>query len=237
MFIIEQNAVMGLTNRYLSKIADLIFIHFKETKNLPNFLRHKTRVVGNPIRMSIQHSQPNPDSKVCKVLVFGGSLGANQINYAIDKTLQNNPDLNVEIVLQTGSDANATNDERIKKFKYLDQIQENYNWCDLVIARAGASTIAELRIVSKPCFLVPFPAATDNHQWWNAISLKNENNFYVEIHDPKESDEKLVEKITAFLKKGVKKNLDSSHSGPQVVDSGEALLGEIFSYVGVTKKT
>lgn len=237
VFIIEQNAVMGLTNRYLSKIADLIFVHFGETKNLPDHQKLKTRVVGNPIRMSIQYTKPNPQDSICRVLIFGGSLGASQINSAIDSTLKNNPELKVQIVHQTGLDTNDSSDPRIKKFKYLDQIQDYYNWCDVIIARAGASTVAELRIVSKPSLLVPFPAATDNHQWWNALSLKNEMKFHVEIHNPKESDDKLVEQMTAFLKKADQGSLESSHSAPQVVDSGESLLGEIFSYVGITKKT
>lgn len=237
IFIIEQNAVMGVTNRYLSKVADLIFVHFAKTKNLPLGKNNKTRVVGNPIRQSIKFSPRLPPHNPLRVLVFGGSLGASQLNNAIDKYLLENPDVPLEIIHQTGIDQNLSNDKRIKKYKYLDEIQENYNWCDVIISRAGASTVAELRIVAKPSLLVPFPAATDNHQWWNALSLKDEKRFAVEVFDPKNSDVKLVEQMDAFIRNSLQGVYHTSHSAVQVVDSGEALLLEIFQYVGITQKT
>ncbi len=237
IFIIEQNAVMGVTNKYLSRFADLIFVHFEDTKNLPNAYKVKTKVVGNPIRQSIVYSPATPRQKNLKVLVFGGSLGATQLNKAMDAFLIAHPSASLEIVHQTGSDENISRDQRIQKFKYLDEIQDYYNWCDVVISRAGASTVAELRIIAKPSFLVPFPAATDNHQWWNALSLKNEKRFPVEVFDPKESDQKLLEQLDVFLKNATLGLYHSSHSVPVVVDSGEALISEIFQYVGITQKT
>ena len=83
VFIIEQNAVMGLTNKILGWISDRIFVHFTKTKGLYSVLAKKVRVVGNPTRKSIQ---PVPNKKIdtnLKVLVFGGSLGATQINKVI----------------------------------------------------------------------------------------------------------------------------------------------------------
>lgn len=237
IFIIEQNAVMGVTNRYLARVANLIFVHFKNTKNLPEGLADKTKVVGNPIRQSIQYQQPLAPHRPLRVLVFGGSLGATQINNALDAYLKKNPQIELDIVHQTGSDENLSSDPRIRKFKYLDEIQVNYNWCDVIVARAGASTVAELRIVAKPALLIPFPAATDNHQWWNALSLRDENRFKVEVFDPKESTEKLLEQIDGFLRNSLQGSYHSSHSAHQVVDSGEALLLEIFRHVGTTKKT
>jgi len=237
IFIIEQNAVMGVTNKYLSYMANLIFVHFKDTKKLPSTQQDKVRVVGNPIRQSIKKSDPQPLHAPLRVLVFGGSLGASQINTAIDKFLEKNKDLILDIVHQTGVDDNNSRDERIKKYKYLDEIQNNYNWCDVIISRAGASTVAELRIVSKPTLLIPFPAATDNHQWWNALSLKNENKFPVEVFDPKESDQQLIEKIDYFLRMFKPGLSAASQSVSTDVDSGEALLREIYQYVGLTEKT
>lgn len=237
IFIVEQNAVMGVTNRYLARVANLIFVHFKNTKNLPEGMYSKTKVVGNPIRQSIKFTAPLPTHKPLRVLVFGGSLGATQINKAIDSYLKNNPDLSLEIVHQTGSDENISQDPRIKKYKYLDEIQENYNWCDVIVARAGASTVAELRIVAKPALLIPFPAATDNHQWWNALSLRDEKRFTVEVFDPKDTDGKLLDQLNVFLRNSLQGLYHTSHSVPQVVDSGEALLSEIFQYVGITQKT
>ena len=237
IFIIEQNAVMGVTNRYLSKIANLIFVHFKDTKNLPPLNKNKTRIVGNPIRQSIKFRKVEPYHKPLRVLVFGGSLGATQINKAIDDYLENNPSVEVEIIHQTGLDENFSSDPRIKKYKYLDQIQFNYDWCDVIVARAGASTVAELRVVGKATLLIPFPAATDNHQWWNALSLKEENRFPVQVFNPKDSESVLLKQLTEFLKLESQNTHPPSQSASQVVDSGEALLSEIFQYVGITQKT
>jgi UDP-N-acetylglucosamine:LPS N-acetylglucosamine transferase len=91
--------------------------------------------------------------------------------------------------------------------------------------------------VAKPALLIPFPAATDNHQWWNALSLRDEKRFTVEVFDPKDTDGKLLDQLNVFLRNSLQGLYHTSHSVPQVVDSGEALLSEIFQYVGITQKT
>jgi UDP-N-acetylglucosamine--N-acetylmuramyl-(pentapeptide) pyrophosphoryl-undecaprenol N-acetylglucosamine transferase len=234
VFIIEQNAVLGLTNRLLSYVANLVFLHFQQTQGLSSVLQKKARVVGNPIRQSIKYCPPSPISLPLKVLIFGGSLGATQINRMIDEWMKTAKD--VLVVHQTGSDEDNCSEFPHKKYKYLDNIQEYYNWCDVIVCRAGASTVAELRVVGKPAFLIPYPQATDNHQQWNAKNFQAEVSFDVDIVDSKISDSELIEKFRSFISKAQAGQLVAAATPPKLRDAGEAIWEEIIRYVRAFKK-
>lgn len=236
IFIFEQNAVVGLTNKILARLCDLIFTHFKDTKGIPASLLRKVRVVGNPTRQSIKRPTVREHDGVLRVLIFGGSLGASQINQLIVDWVQTDQDSRVEVIHQTGAESNAQplvgKNISYSPVKYLDQIQEQYAWCDVIVARAGASTVAELRIVKKPCFLIPFPQATDNHQWWNALQFKEESDFSVEVVDPKQSKKEMAQKLADFLTRARLGQLQASQSKVIALDSGLEALKEIHRYVG-----
>jgi UDP-N-acetylglucosamine--N-acetylmuramyl-(pentapeptide) pyrophosphoryl-undecaprenol N-acetylglucosamine transferase len=240
IFIIEQNAVLGLTNRMLARMSDLIFTHFTETKNLPPSLAARVRVVGNPTRASIAYQKPRTRDDVLRILVFGGSLGATQINGLIQRLAKDDSPNRIEIIHQTGKDANPTfvtgKNVTYQAFKYLDSIQDQYTWCDVIVARAGASTVAELRIVKKPCFLIPFPQATDNHQWWNATQYRDEADYHVEVVDPRASQDDLYKTLKGFLLSAFNGTLRTSQSLSITVDSGDKALEEIFRYVGTIQE-
>ncbi len=195
IFIIEQNAIMGVTNKILSKFANIIFVNFKNTKGI-NSSDNRVKCVGNPIRASIKNT-PNIFKEKLKILVFGGSLGATQINTVIQKIVKRDS-LEVEIIHQVGKnnmqpDITQTKKVKYEQLEYIDDMAEKYNWANLIIARAGASTISELRVVKRPSLLIPFPHATDNHQYYNAVELKEENNFYVNVIDHQLNSDDLVE--------------------------------------------
>lgn len=236
-FIVEQNAVMGLTNKILSRFSQIIFVHFKETKGIPSNLLKKIKVVGNPVRQSIRFAKKINDSDHTRILVFGGSLGADQINEAIQLWKKTNPLKSVKIVHQTGKEESEVQESDHQRFKYLDNIQEYYDWCDVIICRSGASTVAELRIVGKPCLLIPFPAATDNHQWWNALQLKDESSFTVEVFNPKDSQENLMQCIQEFIDRAIAGKLETSQSALQTVDSSETTVREITEHVRTIQKS
>lgn len=235
VFIIEQNAVMGLTNKILGWISARIFVHFSKTKGLSHHLVKKMRVVGNPTRNEIQ---PVPQKKVegnLKVLVFGGSLGAIQINKIIFDILNDSPLANLSIHHQIGSGQlppTFKGSVDYESMEYIENIQKEYEWCDVIIARAGASTISELAIIKKPVLIFPYPQATDNHQFYNAEILKEESDFTVEIIDSKTSHAECVTKTKDFLVKASKEALkysEVSHSGN---DTCTEVLREIQDYVG-----
>ncbi len=240
VFIFEQNAVLGLTNKLLARLSTVIFTHFRDTQGIPDSLSSKVRVVGNPTRSSIAHTPARAQDGHLRVLVFGGSLGATQINDLVGEWVQRDQAGLVEVIHQTGQDQQpkfvAGKNVTYHATKYLDNIQEQYAWCDVLIARAGASTVAELRIVRKPCFLIPFPQATDNHQWWNALRYRDEVDYTVDVVEPRAPRSEMAERLAAFLTKAKQGSLRTSQITPLAVDSGEVALREIFRHVGTIQK-
>lgn len=239
VFIIEQNAVMGLTNRILGWISSKIFVHFTETKGLSNFLRRKMSVVGNPTRKSIRPVSPKAFDGTVKLLVFGGSLGATQINKIIFDLIQNPSIENLEIHHQLGTD--QTKAEPNPKFKnlkyvpmaYIDNMQAEYEWCDVIIARSGASTVSELAIIKKPVLIIPYPQATDNHQWYNAQIFKRESDFTVEVLDPKINHQDAVKSVEDFLVKASRSELKYTNKPSIGNNTCDEILREILTHVGM----
>ena len=209
----EQNILMGVTNRILSRFADRIYVSFKETQIKTS---HNTiRVTGNPVRKSLitkdnRHKKKlecydSVKKKPCTILVIGGSQGANQINIAVTdaaKTIKNEKDF--LFIHQTGT----TDESWVRKAydqnnipciveSFFDDMHQMYNLANIVIARAGATTIAEITALGKCAILVPYPFAADNHQELNARSLANKG--ATEIIQQKDlSGELLVTKIEYY---------------------------------------
>ena len=236
VFIIEQNAVMGLTNRILGWISSRIFVHFTKTRGLSSSLQKKVRVVGNPTRKSIQPVAPKSFDGELKVLVFGGSLGATQINNVIFDVLKNPSVSKLAIHHQLGGDAKAPDIQTTVKYtpmNYIDNMHAEYDWCDVIIARSGASTVSELAIIRKPVLIFPFPQATDNHQVYNAQMLKEEADFTVEVLDPKLPHDASVLRVQEFLVKASREELKYSHNTSKGNNTCVEILREMKSHVGM----
>lgn len=240
VFIFEQNAVFGLTNKILARLSNIIFTHFVKTRGIPKSLENKVRVVGNPTRSVIKHTAARSYDGHLRVLVFGGSLGATQINEVITDWAKKDHERPVTIIHQTGSDTSENfkpgTNVSYQSAKYLDNIQEQYSWCDVLVARAGASTVSELRIVRKPCFLIPFPQATDNHQWWNAQNYKEEVDYEVVVVDPKLSRDEIGKHLEDFLRRASRGELRTSQTHVKAVDSGDIAMREMLYHVGIVQK-
>ncbi len=178
----EANAYPGMANRWLSWILSDSFLVFQESAK---FLHSRfTHVVGLPVRAEIRARSRASHSRL-RVLVFGGSQGARGINQAVIDGLSQLGELadRVAVIHQTGAqdfdrvtglyrDLRKSKTLEVDVKPYLDSIQEQYAWADLVICRAGASTIAELATSRKAAMLIPFPFATDDHQTKNAQALQ-----------------------------------------------------------------
>ncbi|MBE2252667.1 MAG: undecaprenyldiphospho-muramoylpentapeptide beta-N-acetylglucosaminyltransferase [Myxococcus sp.] len=176
----EQNALPGLTNRILGRFVKSVFLSFDETVRF--FARGKTHVLGNPIRRALLDNFLKPSIAHDKftVLIFGGSLGARGLNARVVDALTH---LTAEkdslrLVHQTGkADLETVKqgyegkgfDADVREF--IDDMSAAYLGSDLVVCRAGATTIAELTTCKKASILVPFPFATDDHQAVNAKAL------------------------------------------------------------------
>jgi len=184
VFILEQNTVMGVTNRLNARFAKKVFTAFPLSK----YKDPKVVVCGNPIRSTILESKRSSAKQnnnfaddSFNIFIFGGSQGSIAINKCITDAI---PLLNkikgINIYHQTGK-----NDyERVRQeyktavfehevFDYTHDIPSIYDKADLVISRSGASTIFELISAKLPSILIPLPTSADNHQYFNAKYLKD----------------------------------------------------------------
>jgi UDP-N-acetylglucosamine--N-acetylmuramyl-(pentapeptide) pyrophosphoryl-undecaprenol N-acetylglucosamine transferase len=179
----EQNSLPGMTNRLLGKIVDKVAISFEESKSF--FPANKVTWTGNMIREEFSQTQEPGQAKASEeftLLILGGSQGAHSINMAMQEAL---PHLQLEreklrIVHQTGEqdcdhmqrlyeENNFSADVRAFFHDMADQVRR----ADLILCRAGATTIAEITACGKASILVPFPFAANNHQEKNAQVLQS----------------------------------------------------------------
>jgi len=179
----EQNALPGLTNRLLSKIADKVLTGFEgvfDAQKSAQSTKEKYQWLGNPLRA--QMSQKNVDDlgeRPLKLLIVGGSLGARVFNEVLPKVMQDVDVSQWQVLHQTGKSNSASVSEAYQQVneldcqvvEFIDDMQAAYQWADLVICRAGALTVSELALVGLPSVLVPFPHAVDDHQTLNAKTL------------------------------------------------------------------
>ncbi|WP_066014014.1 undecaprenyldiphospho-muramoylpentapeptide beta-N-acetylglucosaminyltransferase [Endozoicomonas atrinae] len=174
----EQNAVAGLTNKLLARIATRVLEAFPGTfEGLSSDIARKVMLTGNPVRPEIAAVSGNAPHSPLRLLVVGGSRGAMAINQMIPRVLKNCGD-QIEVWHQTGKgtfeqcradyEQNAVAG-RVEPF--IDDMAQAYEWADLVLCRSGALTIAELAAAGKPGILVPFPFAVDDHQTVNGHYL------------------------------------------------------------------
>ena len=190
VFILEQNSVMGLTNKLLSKISKIIFTNFRSVKGLSDV--EKVRNYGNPLRKEFFSSSFSNESEQFRILVFGGSLGSQEVNSLLVNLLKNyHLEVELSILHQTGKNKVDVVDMIPKNInyiqtEYLDHIVEEYQKSDLIICRGGASTISELRVVKKAAIIIPLRHHKDQHQVHNANSLKAEANFPVYVESLEE---------------------------------------------------
>lgn len=173
--LLEQNAVAGSTNRFLSRAASAIAVSFPESAP-----RLKSRVVvtGNPVREEIAAIPPRPEGPVRSILAFGGSRGASSLNRAWIEALPLLATLPVSVTLQTGEADLSLVQEAVKgsalqveTLSFIDDLPSRLAACDLVVSRSGATTVAELTAAGRASILVPFPFAAHDHQRANARAL------------------------------------------------------------------
>ncbi len=180
----EQNALPGVTNRMLGKVVDRVFVTFPDSASF--FPEGRVVVSGNPLRKEIVEglqwsvvSGQWSEGKKPTILIFGGSAGAHRINMAALEMIGqiNDPD-RWKIIHQTGEkDYKEVKEGYIKADWQADvrpfiyDMASVYSDADLIICRAGATTVAELAAAGKPAILIPYPFAADDHQRVNAESL------------------------------------------------------------------
>ncbi|HEU5364788.1 MAG TPA: undecaprenyldiphospho-muramoylpentapeptide beta-N-acetylglucosaminyltransferase [Hanamia sp.] len=184
-FIHEANSLPGKSNIMLGKRATEIFVPVEGMEKY--FPAEKIIVTGNPVRKvfsekiskteALQFFGLKPGFKT--VFVMGGSLGAKSINETVEENIDFFKKNNLQLIWQTGKNyaANAAKveEERMNIWTnaFIDKMEKAYAAADVVIARSGAMTVAEMCVTGKPAIFVPFPFAAEDHQTANAMSLVN----------------------------------------------------------------
>ena len=190
LLVHEQNAIPGLTNRVLARLASRVMEAFPGAFDS----RAQALVTGNPVRADIAILD-EPERRYAerqgplRVLVVGGSLGAQAINRCMAKTIatmqSQTPELRPQLWHQAGAnniddarrayaEAGVELDDNTRLVAFIDDMQAAYGWADLVVCRAGALTVSELAIAGVASILVPFPHAVDDHQTANAAFLADQ---------------------------------------------------------------
>jgi UDP-N-acetylglucosamine--N-acetylmuramyl-(pentapeptide) pyrophosphoryl-undecaprenol N-acetylglucosamine transferase len=203
----EQNAVPGLTNRILGRFVHAAFTAFDEAE--PYFSRGKVHKLGNPIRRAFLDNflRAKLDQSKCGMLIFGGSQGAHALNMRVLEAMPHLADMRDRlcIVHQTGvADLEAVKrgyealgiKAEVKEF--IQDMSDAYSKAELIVSRAGASTLAELAVCKKAAILVPYPFAADNHQELNARALVAAG-AAVMIREPELTGERLAQEVRALL--------------------------------------
>lgn len=182
----EQNSVLGRVNRMLAGKVDMIATAYSDVRRLSRGHLEKTQLVGNPVRAEVRALRDLPfppldEDSVFRVLVVGGSQGATVLSDVVPEGLGMLPP-NFRSRLQVTQQCRAEDIERVRETyaqlgipaecaTYLEDLPQRLAWAHLVIARSGASTVAELTTAGRPAILVPFAAATDDHQTSNAREI------------------------------------------------------------------
>jgi UDP-N-acetylglucosamine--N-acetylmuramyl-(pentapeptide) pyrophosphoryl-undecaprenol N-acetylglucosamine transferase len=187
----EQNSYPGITNKLLSKKANAICVAYEGLERF--FPKQKLFFTGNPVRQdlidvefkldeAIEHF--NLDTNKKTLVILGGSLGARRINQLIEKELPFFLSKNIQLIWQCGKfylddyskySSNSDSKNAVQVHSYIDRMDLVYAAADLIISRAGASSVSELCLVAKPTIFIPSPNVAENHQAKNAQAVVNNN--------------------------------------------------------------
>jgi UDP-N-acetylglucosamine--N-acetylmuramyl-(pentapeptide) pyrophosphoryl-undecaprenol N-acetylglucosamine transferase len=183
LIVLESNLNPGKSNARLAPKATAVVLAFEETMDFfPAAMRPRLHVLGNPVRAQVDATADpaasrrafglDPDRPT--VFVFGGSLGAHSINLAIERARERFAAASFQMIWQTGKGYTGTPEmpSNVVRLPFVENMGAAYAAADLVVARSGATTVAELGIVGKPAVFVPLPSASTNEQQHNAAAVE-----------------------------------------------------------------
>ena len=245
--LLEQNVIPGKANRFLSKWVDEVYCHWRGS--LKWFSKaNVVRITGTPIRRDILCSQRSrsaekfglsPSKKT--ILITGGSQGAQAINEVVLRCLPKLEALSdeLQIIHSTGEYGYEAIKEAYAKSKlsafvcsFLDDMGAAFSMADLIVCRAGATTIAEITAVGIPAILIPYPHAADNHQYWNAMELASNGGGYL-LQQIDLTSEKLMELIMyLFTNKEKYDRMKMYNKGMGVPNAASRVVDNICRVIG-----
>lgn len=246
----EQNAVVGVTTKMLSEVVDKVMISFKESQKDLNVSKEKIVFVGNPVNPEmLKVSKKEEREKLSLgdtpyILSYGGSLGAKAINNnifdlvekdglkGIAKHIHGVGSYEWNVRLDEMKKRGLLDKEETEFSEYIYDMPSKMAAADLVISRAGAITLAELAILSKPAILIPSPNVTNNHQYRNA-KVVADNGGAVLIEEKDLTPELLKETVLSLINDKEKlKNMSECMKSLAVRDTLDRIYGVIKNLVG-----
>jgi len=230
----EQNGFAGVTNKILKDKAAKICVAYEGMERF--FPADKIILTGNPVRQNLTEGRKSKDGSRKTLLIIGGSLGARTINEAVKAALPQLAKSDIHVVWQTGKvyyescqaawEA-AGKPANIECLDFLSDMPDRYANADLVISRAGASSISELCLLGKPAILVPSPNVAEDHQTHNAMALVNKD-AAVLVRDA-EAAEKLIPTALELIQDEAKlKSLHTNVLKLAQTDSAKRIAEEVI---------
>ena len=230
----EQNGFAGVTNKILKDKAAKICVAYEGMERF--FPADKIILTGNPVRQNLTEGRKSKDGSRKTLLIIGGSLGARTINEAVKAALPQLAKSDIHVVWQTGKvyyescqaawEA-AGKPANIECLDFLSDMPDRYANADLVISRAGASSISELCLLGKPAILVPSPNVAEDHQTHNAMALVNKD-AAVLVRDA-EAAEKLIPTALELIQNEAKlKSLHTNVLKLAQTDSAKRIAEEVI---------
>jgi UDP-N-acetylglucosamine--N-acetylmuramyl-(pentapeptide) pyrophosphoryl-undecaprenol N-acetylglucosamine transferase len=220
----EQNSYAGITNKLLARRAAKICVAYPGMEAF--FPKEKLLLLGNPVRSDIvdvsskkkealAHFGLDPDRKT--LFVMGGSLGARSINESLGASLERLTEGGYQVLWQTGKNyidtAHATiaklGTKLVKAFDFIYEMDLAYAVADVVVSRAGALSVSELCLAAKPAILVPFPAASEDHQTKNALTLVEQDAAWM-VRDSTARQDLIPRALQLLNDIGVQENLKAN---------------------------
>jgi UDP-N-acetylglucosamine--N-acetylmuramyl-(pentapeptide) pyrophosphoryl-undecaprenol N-acetylglucosamine transferase len=239
-FIHESNSFAGKSNIMLGKKATKVFTGTGSMEKF--FPKEKIVVTGNPVRAAIADATVtrseglkffNLDEKKKTVLVVGGSLGAKSINEAIDKGLDDLLNAGLQVIWQTGkpfaerAKARALGKSLVWVNEFITQMQYAYAAADIVVARSGAMTVAELCVAKKAVLFVPYPYAAEDHQMVNAKQLEKKHAALI-VKDNEAMQKLVFMTIELSMDESKQDELKKNISALAIKDADKKIADEIL---------
>ena len=242
----EQNSYAGVTNKLLAKSARKICVAYDGMERF--FPKEKILLTGNPVRQQLMECKLSRAEAITKlgfnpirpvILIIGGSLGARTINESVMSNLQRITESKIQIIWQTGGYYfedikrrlfEAGCPANLKVTDFINRMDEAYRAADLVISRAGASSISELCLLGKPSILVPSPNVAEDHQTHNAMALVNKDAAMM-VRDA-EAQEKLIPlALTLASDDAALKRLGGNAKAMGLPDSAKVIAEEVLKLI------
>lgn len=246
----EQNSFAGVTNKILSKRVQRICVAYEGMEKF--FPEMKIIMTGNPVREDMIRIKGKKqealnffalDANKKTVLVIGGSLGARTINKCIEAGLIEFKNNDIQLIWQTGAAfgpkakqlISLLNTKGIITFEFIQRMDYAFAVADVIISRAGASSVSELALVAKPALLVPSPNVAEDHQMKNAMALVKKNAAIL-VADADAGRDLIKKTLEILNNESLQKSLCDNISRLAVNDSAGKIADEVYKIAGEVKE-